>query len=54
MIQCLYDIFRKACDDRDAIAWVLLVLEVETHHKSKKNGLINFSWYFLAFFRSDG
>ena len=34
---------RKACDNRVAIAWVSLILEVKTH-KSKKNGLINFSW----------
>ena len=45
---------RKACDNRVAIAWVSLILEVETHHKSKKNGLRNLSWRFLAFFRSEG
>ena len=31
-------------DNRVAIAWVSLIQEVETHHTSKKNGLINFSW----------
>ena len=29
---------RKACDNRVAIAWVSLILEVETHQKSKVNG----------------